>query len=184
MPAKLPKEKPKKSSGKADSSFAPFKGEFTEAKQYFVSLVAAISAFIAFQAFLANQFGVPKWTAWLAFVPPVIIFLWKTVPRLIEWRRQRVFVKSAERDAVKPIAPASAASYFLIGPYGEERRGKYARADNVHVKVLDWLQKPGERILILTGSSGTGKSSLLNAFAIPALRECGDRSEIGLILPV
>jgi hypothetical protein len=45
--------------------FAAFKGWFTDAKQYFVSLVAALAAFLAFQAFLAGQFGVPKWTAWL-----------------------------------------------------------------------------------------------------------------------
>jgi predicted GTPase len=37
--------------------------------------------------------------------------------------------------------------------------------------VLRWLQKTDERILILTGSSGTGKSSLLNACVIPELRE-------------
>jgi hypothetical protein len=41
----------------------------------------------------------------------------------------------------------------------------------MHVTVLDWLQKTDERTLILTGLSGTGKSSLLNAFVIPALRE-------------
>ena len=41
----------------------------------------------------------------------------------------------------------------------------------MHKTVLAWLQKTDERILILTGSSGTGKSSLLNAFVIPALRE-------------
>ncbi len=151
--------------------FAAFKGWFTEAKQYFVSLVAALTAFIAFQAFLAGQLGVPQWTAWLSFIPPVIVFLWKTVPRFLEWRHQRVFVKSAERDAVKPIPSASAASYFLIGPYGEERRAKYSRADDMHVTVLNWLQKTNERILILTGYSGTGKSSLLNAFVIPELLE-------------
>jgi methylthioribose-1-phosphate isomerase len=35
---------------------------------------------------------------------------------------------------------------------GAPWRSKFARADNVHVKVLDWLQKTDERILILTGS--------------------------------
>jgi hypothetical protein len=171
MPAKLPNKKSQGSAGKSGSSFAQFKGWFREMKQYFVSLGVAITAFVAFQAILADKLGVPKWAAWLAFIPPVVVFLCKTVPRLLEWRHERVFVITAEKDATKAITSASAASYFLIGPYGEERRGKYMRADGMHVTVLDWLQKTDERTLILTGLSGTGKSSLLNAFVIPALRE-------------
>jgi hypothetical protein len=122
----------------------------------FASLVAAIAAFVALQAYLSGKLGVPKWTAWLAFIPPLLVFLWKTVPRLIEWRHERVFVESGQKDAAKSQnGSASAASYFLIRPYDEEDRGKYARADRMHVIVLDWLKKTDERILILTGSSGT-----------------------------
>ena len=100
----------------------------------------------------------PKWTAWLAFILPVLVFLWKTAPRLLEWRHKRVFVKSAQKDATKSNASASAASLFdCIGPYGEERRDRYARADNMHKTVLAWLQKTDERILILTGSWAQGK---------------------------
>jgi Leucine-rich repeat (LRR) protein len=170
VPPKSPK-KSHRSPGKSSTGFAPFKGWFTEARQYFIALPLAIGAFLAFRTYVVDTLHWPKWTAWLAFIPPLLVFVFKTVPRLQEWWHERSFIKSAQRDAVKPIPSASAASYFLIGPYGEERRGKYARADDVHVKVLDWLQKTGERILILTGSSGTGKSSLLNAFVVPALRE-------------
>jgi hypothetical protein len=93
------------------------------------------------------------------------------VPRLIEWRRKRVFVVAAEKDAGTQKTSGNTEPYFLIGPYGEEQRGRYTRADCVHATVLRWLQKTDERILILTGSSGTGKSSLLNAFVIPELRD-------------
>lgn len=93
------------------------------------------------------------------------------MPRLLEWRHKRAFVITAEKDAVKPVPSASAASYFLIGPYGEEHREKFAWADKMHVTVLDWLQKTDQQILILSGSSGTGKSSMLSAFVVPALRE-------------
>src|SRR5215469_10575405 len=48
---------------------------------------------------------------------------------------------------------------------------RYTRADGMHAAVLDWCRKTNESILILTGLSGTGKSSLLTAFVIPALRE-------------
>ena len=152
MPAKFPKEKPQKITAKSGSSFAVFKGGFTDARQYFISLVAALGAFIAFKAFVVQKLGWPEWTAWLSFIPPVIVFLSKTVPRLIEWRHKRSFIKGAQKDATTSTTFASAASYFLIGLYGEERRGKYARcADGMHVTVLDWLQKTDERILILIG---------------------------------
>jgi hypothetical protein len=168
VPAKFPKEKPQKMTAKSGSSFAAFKGGFIDARQYFISLVVALGAFIAFKAFVVEKLGWPECIAWLSFVPPVIVFPWKTVPRLIEWRHKRSFIKGSQKDATTSTSFVSAASYFLIGPYGEERCGKYARADGMHITVLDWLH---ERILILTGSSGTGKSSLLNAFVIPALRE-------------
>jgi hypothetical protein len=147
-PPNSPKNKPQKNSGESSSSFALLKGGLTETKQYFLSLAAAISAFVAFQAFLAEQLHVPKWTAWLAFIPPVLVFLFRTVPRLLEWRHKRVFIKTAEEDVVKQGVSGSAGSYFLIGPYGEDRREKYARADDMHVTVLHWLQNTDEQILI------------------------------------
>ena len=93
---------------------ALFKGWFTETKQYFcLVLGAAITAFVGFRAALSRiGCGVPKWTAWLAFILPVLVFLWKTAPRLLEWRHKRVFVKSAQKDATKSNASASAASLF------------------------------------------------------------------------
>jgi hypothetical protein len=63
------------------------------------------------------------------------------------------------------------ADYFLIGPYPEGR--EFRRADGMHDKVLGWVRQSRERVLILTGQSGTGKSSLLQAFVIPQLRAAG-----------
>lgn len=173
MPPTPPKKKPQIASAKSGFAFSPFKGWFTEIRQYFVSLVAALSAFLAFQAFVISKLGWLDWTAWFAFVPPVIVLFWTTVPRLFELRRKRVFIETAQKDAATPKSTEGAEPYFLIGPYGEEQRGRYTRADGMHVTVLRWLQKTDEIILVLTGSSGTGKSSLLNAFVIPELREAG-----------
>ena len=181
MERKSPKKESHKIAGENNTSFTALKGWLTEARQYFIALPLAIGAFLAFTNYVADVLHWPKWTAFLAFVPLLLVFLFKTVPRLIEWRHQRVFIKSAERDAAKPMPRASAASYFLIGPYGEERRSNFARADNVHVKVLDWLRRTDERIVILTGSSGTGKSSLLSAFVIPTLRESVPHCEVLLL---
>jgi Leucine-rich repeat (LRR) protein len=171
VPPKTLKKKPKITLVKSGFGFSLFKGWFTEIRQYFVALVAALTAFLAFKTFVADKLGWPGWTAWLAFAPPVAVFLWTTVPRLVEWRRKRVFIVTAQKDAATPKGSEGAEPYFLIGPYGEEQRTRYTRADGMHVTVLRWLQKTDERILILTGSSGTGKSSLLNAFVIPEVRE-------------
>jgi hypothetical protein len=69
----------------------------------------------------------------------VAVFFWTTVPRLIEWHRKRVFVVAAEKDAGTQKTSENTEPYFLIGPYGEEQRGRYTRADCV--MVLRWLQK-------------------------------------------
>lgn len=49
------------------------------------------------------------------------------------------------------------------------QRARYYRADDAHQQVLQWLAASRETILILTGQSGTGKSSLMEAFLIPEL---------------
>jgi Leucine-rich repeat (LRR) protein len=156
---------------KSNSPFTVIIRWFTEAKQYLVAFSASIVAFGVLQGQIARI----DWSNWVAdivaVIPPLLVFVCQTLPRQIKRRRERVFIKRAEKEAANLQISASAAPYFLIGPYGEERRDTYARADNMHKTVLDWLRKTDEQILILTGSSGTGKSSLLNAFVIPELRE-------------
>jgi hypothetical protein len=44
----------------------------------------------------------------------LIVFFWTTVPRLLEWRRKRVFVATAERDAVAQKSSGVVEPYFLI----------------------------------------------------------------------
>src|SRR6266853_5885301 len=99
VPPKFPKEKAQKITAKSGSSFAVFKGGFTDARQYFITFVAALGAFIAFKAFVIEKLSWPEWIAWLSFIPPVIVFLWKTVRRLIEWRHKRSFNEGAKKDA-------------------------------------------------------------------------------------
>jgi hypothetical protein len=65
--------------------------------------------------------------------------------------------------------------YFRIGSYlnTSEDRARFARADRAHEKVLAWIDQSAGLPLYLTGGSGSGKSSLLNASVLPALRELG-----------
>ena len=91
---------------------------------------------------------------------------------LVEWYAERSR-RALQRLAVRVGAEQS--GYFRIGPYLDtaEDRAKFDRADRAHGKVLSWIERSASLLLYLTGDSGSGKSSLLNASVLPALREHG-----------
>ena len=80
-------------------------------------------------------------------------------------------MESSQRDIANPQPPVTEADYFYIGPYPPSRRLRYDRADGVHKEVLNWLKGTNETVTVLSGFSGTGKTSLLQAFVIPELCE-------------
>jgi len=91
---------------------------------------------------------------------------------LLEWRAERnrrVLQALAVNPGVEQMG------YFRIGPYQDsaEDRTKFSRPDKAERKVLEWIKKSACVPLYLTGDSGSGKSSLLNAFVLPKLRELG-----------
>jgi len=89
-----------------------------------------------------------------------------------EWQAERKR-RAAAALAVKTEAVQE--GYFRIGPYLDTAadRQKFDRADRVHEKVLEWIKRAGTLPLYLTGGSGSGKSSFLNAYVLPALRDAG-----------
>lgn len=91
---------------------------------------------------------------------------------LVEWRAER---SRRQMRALAVRTGVQQAGYFRIGPYlaTAEDRSKFDRADGIHQKVLAWIEKAAEVPLYLTGDSGSGKSSVLNASVLPALRERG-----------
>lgn len=90
----------------------------------------------------------------------------------MEWRSSRV---RRQLQALAVRVDAVPSGYFRIGPYlnTEEDRAKFTRADLAHEKVLTWLERSVSTPLYLTGDSGSGKSSLLSASVLPALRNRG-----------
>jgi Leucine-rich repeat (LRR) protein len=89
-----------------------------------------------------------------------------------EWRANR------QREAAAALAVKTEAvqdGYFRIGPYLDTPldRAKFDRADRAHEKILDWLRGAEAVPLYLTGDSGSGKSSILNAYVLPELRDAG-----------
>jgi hypothetical protein len=91
---------------------------------------------------------------------------------IVEFRAER------NRRSLKALAVQTGveqSSYFRIGPYlnTAEDRAKFSRADRAQDKVLDWIERSAFVPLYLTGDSGSGKTSLMNAFVLPALRGLG-----------
>ena len=161
----------KEKEAKNDSPFKVIIRWFTEAKQYLAAFAASIAAF----GVLQGQIAKIHWTNWVAdvvaLIPPLLVFICKTLPRLIKQRRERLLVESSQRDIENPQPPVTEADYFYIGPYPASRRPRYDRADGIHKEVLNWLKGTKETVTVLSGFSGTGKTSLLQAFAIPELCE-------------
>src|SRR5262249_17020018 len=99
-------------------------------------------------------------------------FLAVAAQAALEWRAER------NRRILKALAVKSGieqTGYFRIGPYQDtiEDRTKFSRPDRAEAKVLQCINKSSQVPLYLTGDSGCGKSSLLNAFVLPKLREHG-----------
>ena len=62
---------------------------------------------------------------------------------------------------------------FRLHPYGEADRDVFKRLDGAHVTLVNWLRSTQASLLYLSGTSGVGKSSLLGADVLPALRDAG-----------
>ncbi len=91
---------------------------------------------------------------------------------LVEWRAERER-RARQGLAVRPGAEQS--GYFRIGPYSStsEDQASFHRPDGALREVLNWIERSQSVPLYLTGDSGSGKSSLLNASVLPALRKRG-----------
>jgi hypothetical protein len=106
------------------------------------------------------------WYGLLIGVPAAIVLC----QLVIEWRA------ASSRSKTKDLAlkvDAVPSGYFRIGPYlnTADDRTKFDRSDRIQEKVLKWILSSESVPLYLTGESGSGKSSLLNAHVLPRLRE-------------
>lgn len=80
----------------------------------------------------------------------------------IEARRRRQIIALPEAAFRSPTT-------FRLRPYDEADHAGFDRPDNAHHEALRWLERTTEPFLYLTGVSGTGKSSLLQAWLVPEL---------------
>jgi Leucine-rich repeat (LRR) protein len=112
----------------------------------------------------------PPWLKYAVLIGLPVLIVGAQI--LAEWIAER---KRKQAQALAVKVDAVPEGYFRIGPYLDtaEDRAKFDRADRIHEKVLAWIKRADATPLYLTGDSGSGKSSVLSAFALPELREAG-----------
>jgi formylglycine-generating enzyme required for sulfatase activity len=154
---------------KAIRSFLP--GKLLGRTAAFLSLVLGVLLVVAAIKFVLNPFdlGIPIWAYGLLIVLCFVAVVAQVIQESLAERTRR----SMQMLAVKPGAEQT--GYFRIGPYRNtpEDRTKFKRADHAEQKALEWIEKSNQIPLYLCGDSGSGKSSLLNAFVLPKMSEQG-----------
>jgi hypothetical protein len=130
---------------------------------YVAALIVGLMKYKEFTAAF-RQTGLPPWSGIVLIAAfPVGALVFSTIPSVIDQKRIR------RRSQIKVDVGDS--PYFTLRP--REIEESFERADQAHQDVLNWLKSTREPVLYLTGSSGTGKSSLLAAWVIPKLKRDG-----------
>jgi Leucine-rich repeat (LRR) protein len=142
---------------------------------YFAS-VSALLGGLAYLGYNKNSLG--SWEVSigvaLTLFPLLFTFCFQTLPA---WRATR---RTARLRDWSVKVKTTRAGYFRIGPYGDtaDDQEAFARADHAHELVLKWIRHAQPQVLYLSGASGVGKTSLLNAYVIPQLRSAEPQTRV------
>lgn len=121
-------------------------------------LVAVAGFAVGFRQVTKQWPETPPWKlAAFISVLPLTVLIFHAVPALVEERRKKKLTQ---------ITGTLQPGYFSLSP--REKETSFTRADGQHQVILQWLEQ-SRGLLYLTGLSGTGKSSLLNAWVLPHL---------------
>jgi hypothetical protein len=133
---------------------------------YFMALGGTVLAMKELKDPIQNVFGTesPYVFYGICFVPIAAVFLLHTLPSLAKSIRKRRLNAAIVRGQLKK-------GYCRLSPLGEDSQDTFDRPDGAHDKVFGWIRKTKEPILFLSGMSGCGKSSLLDASVLPRLRK-------------
>lgn len=111
-------------------------------------------------------------SSWATLIAALSAALATSIQLIREWRAKR------NRQRLRELAITVVRrepSYFQIGPYRNtaEDRKRFKRGDRAEEKIFEWIKQAALCPLYLIGDSGSGKTSLLNAYVIPNLMEEG-----------
>lgn len=125
-------------------------------------LLVLLSTYLAFR--------VPRFEMWATLIAGgVVAVVLTALDFLPTWLASRRAQQLAEQGLSGTLADAGS---FRLVPYSSSARDRkaYQRPDGVQKKVLEWIVAAPSPLLFLTGRSGSGKSSLLAAYVLPALK--------------
>ena len=132
----------------------------------FTVYFGAIGALIGGYHVLVKNLNYRHWCAFIiTSLPLVLILLTDTLPT---WRNRKRKQKLENLEIIE--GSLERPDYFRLSPYEEKDQEFFKRADNKHEEILDWICNTEFPILYLTGKSGTGKTSLLNAWVLPKIK--------------
>ncbi len=116
------------------------------------------------QAALGDLFGLGPGAAEAVFAIPLLAAAFTAT---VQRRNRRVALCRRQWATAGPPKPG----YFRTTPYQSTDQEAFSRADGAHQRILNLIQRADLPLVYLTGRSGTGKSSLLNAYVVPRLRD-------------
>jgi hypothetical protein len=134
-----------------------------ELTSYIVGVAALVGGYFALMEQLTQWSD--RYILAIAGGPLLFALLFITLPNWLARRRERRLIEQGISGTLEDPA------YFRIRPYEAQDRERFWRPDGAHEEVLNWLLSAQDPVLYLTGRSGTGKSSLLNAWVLPKLKE-------------
>ena len=106
------------------------------------------------------------WIPLLVGLIPIAIIAPDGINEIIKNLRRKKLKHEGETGTLKDP------EYFRIYPYESiPDYMKEFRADKAHERVLEWIIKSHKPILFLSGQSGTGKTSILNAYVCPQIEK-------------
>jgi hypothetical protein len=100
-------------------------------------------------------------------LPLVLVGTFSVLPTILRARRE-ARLRPLSRNPTPPEP-----GYFRLHPYGAADKKKYHRPDGALDQAKEWLKRTEATVLYLSGASGSGKSSLVEAGLVPALEEDG-----------
>jgi hypothetical protein len=127
-----------------------------------LALAGVIAAYVALRDAIALP---PPWPIVGSLVPILLFLLFYVYPEwhdsIVQRRLKELGIHGRLKDP----------GYFRLIPYQEHDSSNYLRPDAADAELTRWITSASSPVLYLSGQSGVGKSSLLNAAVTPALRK-------------
>ncbi|MEO8150654.1 MAG: leucine-rich repeat protein [Bacteroidia bacterium] len=136
-------------------------GFLSELKEYILIFAMLIAAILYLSNYVAE---IPDDLFYLKWIVSVIVIL--TIFSAYFFTLRPALIKKKELNLRPKGEPDE--QYFTTSPRIDDKYNFFASG---YEQYLEWLKQTKEPILYLTGSSGSGKSSLINAYISPQLQK-------------